>query len=1285
MRRGFKIASLFVLTGLSLAAAVVSSAAWFYGSADVSNAKINGSSEGAYFAYGDGSSEHPFGINHPRHMYNLSWLNMRGYFDGKTVYFELDPKLSGKVLDCEGYVIPPIGTVEHPFMGNFDGNGCTITNLTVTNSKTEIQSFKKYPYNAFTIVGTNPAFWPNPDPQIVGLFGVVGSYTDACTVASTTNEIVDLGIDGINVNTTTNQTLVGIAAGYLNGTLYNVAVNNCTLNIASNSKYIESYRNISNYSLVGFATAPYLKNLSKKNYTLDVPDISHNSGGEGGTDWNASINMKSMYQRLKNLYSGSTLQRLQYTSSEHRSVDIDGNTTVISSSSTNAPGPNSSNYDYYASYEQTYDNKVVASYTLGYDNGNFMYLYGDKDENRVVNNGLSVKTDYEFHGIHDGKGNYLVSSSATAVTNSTSFSSINNLNYGKWTLDSSGHLKNEGRNVYLYAYSDTAVRTSATAGNGTEYVWTYDSNNNRLSVVRGNTTLYLVYQNGWKLVTATDTYQVEKDSYYIRTTNTTPYYLNVTWNGTTPTLSASTTSNNTEWYKDGNYYYVLRSGSTDKYYLRYGSNVTVSTNTSNRFQLYSNSIFYYRSGNTTYYIYVNNGTISRNRNNYSSFNIAHLTENVPIYTDISIYRDGTASINSTENAYYNTKPTYYPLSFDDNGGVADNNTGYVISGTGSEWGDIRVSQYSTSDIRVSHNTSGNYNDTMDKQLQVISASAATGGDFYLIQDTHNADTTTLSDGLINNTVGVNTTRKTVKEFGFKKYNSARNGLQTMLNGGSNIYGLHFMNSLINSSNIIKVPYAKVNDKDRSTLGQDEDPFSIYDGVDYEMPRDSIDFNLSTKGTINFFAGTYYSNNDTFFSLHTIERYKEDVTENGVVTHKAHSIKSIKEISKIYRNYYSGSGSNTTDAYSSKNSPYIYLYSDGTYSDPDAANHMVVKNEDNVVTLGPTLVFDMAWVTNPKIIQNAVYYFEIPVNKGEYALGSVSSTTRGAYLMYLDIGAASVDIDSVLIKEKMTIDEDKYAVPKGVDFAVVGNTSSSQKIDGGGSATITIPNNTYGSITYSYSTSSTGSVLACAPPSGKSITGGGNITSTFINDGVIISAANTIGSNGVVSVTKLATVTDVVYKKTEYNYNSDTFTLFKHVYYSDDPGEEYDTGWEESENESYEQTDVYDYEPLDFDELIYEGTDPHSIFNYVLLTNSTDLTSMTPDALSMTYDYDYLTYTYSVSITNLTDENIVMYISYILNDATNNIQYKLRINGNEVAVGSLVNVPPTSNNNGGGQG
>ena len=58
------------------------------------------------------------------------------------------------------------------------------------------------------------------------------------------------------------------------------------------------------------------------------------------------------------------------------------------------------------------------------------------------------------------------------------------------------------------------------------------------------------------------------------------------------------------------------------------------------------------------------------------------------------------------------------------------------------------------------------------------------------------------------------------------------------------------------------------------------------------------------------------------------------------------------------------------------------------------------------------LFNMDWVTMSNgntIVENAVYYFEIPVNEGEYALGSVSGNKTGAYLMYLDIGASETAI------------------------------------------------------------------------------------------------------------------------------------------------------------------------------------------------------------------------------------------------------------------------------------
>ena len=1275
MKKSLKILSLSLLTSLSLVGVVTSSLAWYYERANLNQDVIRGASAGAYFAYGDGSADHPYGINHPRHLYNLSWLNMDGYFEGKTVYFELDPTLENGVLDCEGYVIPPIGTEEHPFMGNFNGHNCAITNLTVTNDTDEIEDFGKHPYNAFAAVGSNSAIWPSTDPQIVGLFGVVGSITTPCTTVSTTNEIVDLGIENVTIKTTSTQTLVGIAAGYLNGNLDNVSINNCTLDISSGSTKINKYNNVSNYSMVGFAENVYLKKLSKKQYTVEVPEITHSSGPQGGSDWNASIDMKSMFNRLKSLYTGTnTLTRTQYQNYEHRVIDGQGNVEVIDADSTYADAPSftaSNTTGYYASATTTDNNQnTVASYTFAMQNGNtrFMYLYGDTDTDKVVNNGLSVRNDYTFDAIHDDSGNYLTSTSNTAIGNTTSLNNTNAINYAKWTLDSSGHLKNGGRNVYLYASSNTAVATSTSVGTGTNYVWSFDSTNNRLSTTYNNTTRYLVYRNGnWSLVSATDTYAA--DYYVIKTSTGTAYYLNVTWNGTTPTLRASTTSNGTKWYMDGNYYYVLRDGSTTKYYLNYGSNtVRVSNSTSNRFRVDGSNRLYYSSGNRTYYIYVNNGNLSRSETNSSTFNIS--LDQITIYDHFSVYRDGAATLNTSENSYYNTQPTYYPLTFGGNNTVDDNNTGYVVSGSSSAWGDIRVSEYYTNNIGTSLNitNSTNYDDSLDKKMQVISASAATGGDFYLIQDTHNVNTTTYSNALRTNTVGINTTRKTVKEFGFKKYNSARNGLKTMLTGSSSIFGLHFMNSIISKDSLVKVPYAKVADKDRVAAAQNgENIYTEYVNENYEMPRDSIDFHLSSKGTINFFAGTYYSGNNTFFSLHSIERYDTDTTVSGVL-HKAHTIKSINEIDKIYKNYYTGSNltpaQQASNPYLMKKMPYIYLYKNGHYSiegdDIDISDYLAHGDTAS------TLVFDMSWVTNPKMLTNSVYYFEIPVNKGEFALGSVSTSTTGAYLMYLDIGAASADIDTIQIREKLYVDEFYYVTPAGVDFAyvVVNNQAVTNDISGGDTMTITIPGGTTGVFAFAYSTSGENKILTCGPPSGSTITGGANVTSTFKNDDISLTATS-IGTSGTVNVVATGQADqNTIYKQTVYEYSSDLATLTKTVYYSDDPGENYEDGWEEAENESSVTEDYFDYEPIDEDEIVYLGDDPLAIFHYLLLTGSAD-------SLTMTYDYDYKEQTYSFTITNTSSEAVKIYITHILYDEDTDTQYHLKINGTEVDVGSIV--------------
>ena len=57
-----------------------------------------------------------------------------------------------------------------------------------------------------------------------------------------------------------------------------------------------------------------------------------------------------------------------------------------------------------------------------------------------------------------------------------------------------------------------------------------------------------------------------------------------------------------------------------------------------------------------------------------------------------------------------------------------------------------------------------------------------------------------------------------------------------------------------------------------------------------------------------------------------------------------------------------------------------------------------------------MMFDCKWIEEPTMVERALYYFEVPANRGEYALGSVKDR-YGAYLLYLDISANGGDVEN----------------------------------------------------------------------------------------------------------------------------------------------------------------------------------------------------------------------------------------------------------------------------------
>jgi len=87
-----------------------------------------------------------------------------------------------------------------------------------------------------------------------------------------------------------------------------------------------------------------------------------------------------------------------------------------------------------------------------------------------------------------------------------------------------------------------------------------------------------------------------------------------------------------------------------------------------------------------------------------------------------------------------------------------------------------------------------------------------------------------------------------------------------------------------------------------------------------------------------------------------------------------------------------------------------------YRNPDAQadNEYVYRYRGEGVPAGCTaadLVFDMSTLWDGAPVPLAVYYFEIPLNAGEYAMGAATTDSgaaknNGAYLIYLDISASA---------------------------------------------------------------------------------------------------------------------------------------------------------------------------------------------------------------------------------------------------------------------------------------
>lgn len=363
-----------ILTG-GILAAIASSIAWFDHKTTLTPAILQGSTQGAYFGGGNGTQDTPYLIKNQRHLYNLAWLQYLGEFNqtekdstaiDKQYYFKRDDSLKDSGLDRKDFVLPPIGTESNPFLGNFDGNDVTINHLTVSNN---FHDLNKHPYNV-----TSDSF-NKENIQIVGFFGIIGSHnTLSYSYSSVINSVSNLYLNNVTINTSSNNTLCGIFAGYANAQISYCGVHYATLKIGSNVTKIDAFNNVSSYTLIG-------------DYNQDGYEWEDKPGGDVG--YGTSTDIKSLHLSLisNNLkdgnagkISGKTVlpfksestdlitSKLDLTIPKYVNGSTKVNQSIRGSYSTYKASTKGNNIGYYSGEVKTYD---CSNKNLDYDINDF--------------------------------------------------------------------------------------------------------------------------------------------------------------------------------------------------------------------------------------------------------------------------------------------------------------------------------------------------------------------------------------------------------------------------------------------------------------------------------------------------------------------------------------------------------------------------------------------------------------------------------------------------------------------------------------------------------------------------------------------------------------------------------------------------------------------------------------------------------------------------------------------------------------------------------------------------
>lgn len=646
------------------------------------------------------------------------------------------------------------------------------------------------------------------------------------------------------------------------------------------------------------------------------------------------------------------------------------------------------------------------------ENGSALYTEGENGVYHALqyeNSNWSLKT-IVTSVLTDGEGNYL----RLTGNSGTSFTNTQNINEATPFVFNGTYLYGiyNNQQVYLRIYNGS-LQLTANVNNASEF--THDGSRyisaNYAVYYDGTDWTCSLSVSGFKIRSGNNYLCVREDGSIYRSTNSSeaaiwsgtngnirllyPYlgnsmYLHLTINNNSGTLSIGTA---TDWENNGNKLYFYRQAFMNNryFYISYNGGWSIGNNRNN-----------YNNASTLIFDVVNNqingdSHVASIDADLPQIDFENIT--VPVQDiDILDYSEEIPNIlqgpyaesftlgferrqqqeiiktvESDRNGGYNT---YFPiriLESDEEGYDSDNpynvspkNTGYIIGGARIQDSGQNNQQKAAGDIRISRFPIGD-----------ISTSYTPRNKFSNIF-TYNASGRQI--------MGTNVPATDT-------YTSAKDKLEAILSQSSSyVYGLHFMEAEISTNSLVTA-------KKVTLLGEEYD--------NYEMPLDSIDFHVVQRGSICFFAGNYYPENNTFFSLHRI--FRDENTQQ---------ITAIKEIQKVYVHKIAGIQRSYIYQFKGENNTPTYTNPDGTYTEATSYDSELYE-----------LAFDTEWIKSPGFSDagSEIYYFEIPCNEGEYALGSVPGKT-GAYLIYLDIATNGGDIlDTVISSDGNGLTQNNFKV------------------------------------------------------------------------------------------------------------------------------------------------------------------------------------------------------------------------------------------------------------------